>query len=148
MPEEKRPFHVLLVRAFRSHSKTAFGRLAPYGITPGQPRILRYLIDHEGCLQREIAADNDLEPATVTNALAVMERLGYVRRESAAGDRRAVKVGITAKGRRAFDRAQAEFAAVEEICFRGFSEKEKSRAMDYLARIYGNLKEGGEGEHV
>jgi DNA-binding MarR family transcriptional regulator len=125
MPQQSR---LRPARALRSHA-----RPAPHPPLPHQ---------------REIAADNDLEPATVTNALAVMERLGYVRRESAAGDRRAIKVGITAKGRRAFDRAQAEFAAVEEICFRGFSEKEKSQAMDYLARIYGNLKERGEGEHV
>jgi DNA-binding MarR family transcriptional regulator len=150
MPDDSRdiPFHVLLVRVFRTHAKIVFGRLAPDGVTQGQPRILRYLTAHDGCLQREIAEDNELEPATVTNALAVMEKLGYVRRETPDDDRRASRVNITAKGRRALERADVEFGHAEEICFRGFSEKEKRQTADFLGRMLQNLGDVGESADV
>lgn len=142
MPDDSRdiPFHVLLVRVFRTHAKIVYGRLGPDGVTQGQPRILRYLTGHDGCLQREIAEDNELEPATVTNALSVMEKAGFVRRETPDDDRRASRVSLTAKGRRALARADAEFGRAEAICFRGFSGEEKRRAMEFLVRMLENLR--------
>jgi DNA-binding MarR family transcriptional regulator len=135
-------FNIALARLFRMHAKAVFSRLAPQGVFQGQPRILRYLIEHPGCAQRDIASDNDLEPATVTGALSVMEKRGLVKREGAAGDRRAASVSITAKGRRAYARALAEFARAEELAFRGFSASEKEQALACLSRLYRNLKEG------
>ena len=137
-------FHRLLAKVFRLHGKTVFGRLAPYGITQGQPRLLHYLLAHDGSSQRDISADNDLEPATVSNILSVMEKAGLVRRESDADDRRITRVFITAKGRKAYDRAEAAFRAVEDSCFSGFSPEEKAAFMDSLERIYDRLRaEGG-----
>lgn len=133
-------FHRLLAKVFRIHGKIVFARLAPDGITQGQPRILRYLLEHDGCIQRDIASDNDLEPATVTNILALMEGASLVRRESAAEDRRVLRVYITPKGRKAFAKAEEAFGEAEELGFRGFSAREKKQAMAYLRRIYGNLK--------
>jgi len=137
-------FHRLLAKVFRLHGKTVFGRLAPYGITQGQPRLLHYLIAHDGAIQRDISADNDLEPATVSNILSVMEKAGLVRRGSDPDDRRITRIFITAKGRRAYDRAEAAFREVETSCFDGFSAAEKADFMRCLERIYDRLKaEGG-----
>jgi DNA-binding MarR family transcriptional regulator len=136
----ERDFHRLLAKVFRIHAKLAFGALAKYGITQGQPRILHYLTLHDGCIQRDISADNDLEPSTVTDILSIMEKSGLVRRESSSEDRRVSRVYIAPKGRRAFERAEAAFHAVEEQSFRGFSPQEKELAMRFLGRIYDNLK--------
>ena len=43
-------------------SRVEFGKI---GITKGQPRILDYLSENDGCIQREIAKHCHIEPATV-----------------------------------------------------------------------------------
>lgn len=136
-------FHRLLAKVFRLHGKTVFGRLAPYGITQGQPRLLHYLLAHDGAIQRDISADNDLEPATVSNILSVMEKAGFVRRESDPADRRIARIFITAKGRKAYDRAEEAFREEEAACFAGFTREEKGEFMSYLGRIYDGLKAEG-----
>jgi Transcriptional regulators len=133
-------FHRLLAKVFRIHGKLVFAGLADHGISMGQPRLLRYVMEHDGCIQREIAGDNDLEPATVTKSLAIMERDGFVRREGDPGNRRVLRVYATPKGKRALKRADEAFAAIEVDCFKGFSATEKARTLRSLERIYDNLK--------
>ena len=72
-----------------------------------------------------------------------MEKAGLVRRESDAEDRRVARVFITAKGRKAHDRAETAFREVEVSCFAGFSPEEKAAFMDGLGRIYSNLRPEG-----
>ena len=144
VPAPEGDFHRLFAKVFRLHGKTVFGRLAPQGITPGQPRLLHYLLSHDGSNQRDISADNDLEPATVSNILSVMEKAGLVRRGNDPDDRRVARIYLTAKGRKAHERAEAAFREVESSCFAGFSAAEKADFMGYLERIYERLKaEGG-----
>jgi DNA-binding MarR family transcriptional regulator len=133
-------FHRALVRLFRLHSKIVFGRLADVGVTQGQPRILHYLTEHDGCIQKDISCQNDFEPATVTNSLAVMERAGFIRRKDSADDRRILHVFITDKGREAYAASNRTFAEVEAVAFRGFSAKEREQALTYLGRLYDNLR--------
>jgi DNA-binding MarR family transcriptional regulator len=133
-------FHRLLAKVFRLHGKTVFGRLAPYGITQGQPRLLHYLLAHDGAIQRDISSDNDLEPATVSNILSVMEKAGLVRRGKDPDDRRITRIYITAKGRKAYDRAEAAFREVEVSCFAGFSAAEKAEFLGNLERLYDRLR--------
>lgn len=72
-----------------------------------------------------------------------MEKSGFVRRRRSSEDRRVLAVYITARGRKAYEKSEQAFAAVEESCFVGFSAQEKSQALLFLERIYGNLKKEG-----
>ena len=76
----------------------------------------------------------------MTNLLSPMEKTGLIRREGSEEDRRILRVYITPKGRKAFERSEAAFSAVEDQCFRGFSPHEKAEAIAYLKRINANLK--------
>lgn len=133
--------HRLLARSFRLHGKLAFAELAADGLTPGQPRILHYLVQNDGCIQRAIAADNDLEPATVTSALDGLERSGYVRREAQTQDRRIQRVFLTDRGREAHQRAQQVFAALEDRCLAVFSPEERALLAGLLERLTDRLKD-------
>ena len=44
------------------------------GLTPGQPKILDYLINHDGAIQRAIAVSCHIEPASLTAILCVVCR--------------------------------------------------------------------------
>lgn len=140
-------FHRLLAKSHRLHHKRSFTDLAKIGITHGQPRILHYLSDHDGCIQRDIAANFDLEPATITDILALMEKAGLVKRKNDPDDRRVLRVFLTKKGASIHTEVEAIFLGVEKECFRGFSKEEKQQALHFLERVYDNMKNGNQAEH-
>lgn len=141
---ESRELHRLLAKVHRMHCKCSSGPLAEIGITQGQPRILHHLSVHDGCIQKEFSRQFDLEPATVTNILSIMEDNGLVRREYDPADRRILRVFLTAKGRQAHARVEDIFASLEEVCFRGFPEQDKAFLVARLKDVYENLKKAQE----
>ncbi len=68
-----------------------------------------------------------------------MEHSGLITRSGPTDDRRSVRIFATDLGKSLTVRISDEFAAIEQEAFRGFSEEERSRFMEYLSRIYGNL---------
>lgn len=136
--------HRLLGRVNRIHHKCSYKKLLKFGITQGQPRMLNYLINHDGCIQKELSDNCDLEPATVTNILAGMEKSELIRRESDPNDRRVLHVFLTEKGVQTRMKVEEVFAVLEEECFTGFSDEEKELSVLFLNRIYDNLKKADE----
>lgn len=132
--------HKLLARVYRIHRKCSYTRLAQLDVTPGQPRLLDYLIQHDGCIQKDISTDCDLEPATVTNILIGMEKSDLIRRECDPNDRRSMHVYLTEKGMQTHKQVEAVFAQLEGDCFEGFSKDEKELSMQLMQRMYENLK--------
>ena len=55
------------------------------GLTPGQPKILDYLINHDGAIQREIAVSCHIEPASLTAILNGMENKSCIERRTDGG---------------------------------------------------------------
>lgn len=141
-PLNDRKFHKFLYKVSKLHHKRSHAAMSKFGVSSGQPRMLSHLMDHDGCIQKELSEKWDLEPATVTNILSVMEKSGFIRRETAPEDRRVLKVFLTQKGAEIHHKVEEVFAQVEEECFEGFSQIEKERTLDYLNRIYDNLKKG------
>ena len=109
------------------------------GLSPGQPKVLRFLSAHDSCMQKEIAEALDIEPATVSRLLANMEQNGLVARSTPAERRRAESVSITEEGRVAFARWEMVCHTVEEQSLQGFSEEEGQQFLKYLCRMYQNL---------
>lgn len=132
--------HRLLAKVYRIHGKCSLNELSQLGITQGQPRILHHLSAHDGCIQRDFSRQFDLEPATVTNILSIMEGNGLIRREYDPEDRRVLRVFMTSKGRQAHERVEEIFASLEEECFKDFSDNDKKTAFIIMNRIYDNLK--------
>ena len=133
------PVHILLRRCYHAQRGQIGPFVAAEGLSPGQPKILHYLISHDGCLQKDLAMNCDIEPATVSKVLNGMEESGLIERRGCPLDKRAIRVTLTEKGRRA-DRCMREhFAQLEELELTGFTEEEAEALAGYLARVYQNL---------
>jgi len=135
----KLPIHTLLRRCFQAQRAAIGPCIAREGLSPGQPKILSYLIHHDGCLQKELASSCDIEPATVSKVLTGMEEAGLIQRRCSCQDKRAVTVMITEKGRAASECMHQHFEELDEQQLKGFSEEEADQLKDYLTRIYHNM---------
>lgn len=108
-------------------------------LTPGQPKILDYLQNHNGCVQKEIAKGCHIEPASITVILKGMESKGYIERKMLNGDRRSLYVFLTGKGKKYIEYLNEKFDKVENTALKNFSEDEKQQLNDLLMRVYENM---------
>ena len=128
-----------LYSAFHAQKNKLRPRMATIGLSPGQPKVLRYLSQRGGCMQKDIAEALDIEPATISQILSNMEQSGLIQRSEPAERRRAESVSITDKGKEAYEKWLLICGDVESISLDGFSEDEKEQFIDYLGRMYRNL---------
>ncbi len=126
--------HQLLMA--QSHANRAMmARVRERGLLPGQPKVLEYVADNEGCLQRDIAEACMMDRATVTGVLARMEAAGLVERRAKQGDRRALEVRLTDAGWDAAEFVARCGAEVDGIAHAGMSAEERETLSRLLARV-------------
>lgn len=66
--------HYLLMSDHLMIQKALVSSVKDTGLTPGQPKILDYLLHHDGAIQKEIAMFCHIEPASLTTILNGMEK--------------------------------------------------------------------------
>lgn len=135
----KESIHYLLMSDHFLFQKSLINAVKDTGLTSGQPKILDYLKDHDGSVQKDIAAGCHIEPASLTVILNGMENKGYIERKMQKGDRRSVFVFLTEKGREYVKRLNQEFEKIEGIALQNFNDAEKERLQGYLTRVYDNM---------
>lgn len=135
----KMSFYMLLYRAFHAQRKCLRPFMAKIGLAPGQPKVLMYLADHEGCMQKDVAEHCDIEPATASRILDTLEKNGFIVRRTMAGNRRAGSLSITEQGREAAMKWEAHCHEVEAMMLSGFTEEEKTMFTGFLSRSYKNM---------
>lgn len=131
--------YMLLYRAFHAQRKRLRPYMAQIGLASGQPKILRYVSNHEGCMQKEAAESCDIEPATISRMIDTMEKGGLVRRVIPENNRRAGSLYLTERGEERYRLWEIHCREIEKEMLAGFSEREKEQVADYLSRIYKNL---------
>ena len=106
-------------------------------------------IAREGLHSQIALADRvGMDPAGTSRALDQLEQMGLVKRERDGGDRRRMRVDLTAKGRRWFDRVRVVVMTALAPLFEGLSSSDATRLEDLLSRIEahssasGSLSEG------
>ena len=93
--------HYLLMKTHYKLSRGILSEAAKIGLTPGQPKILEFLLSKTEADQKTIAAYCEIEPATVGSILLRMEDAGLVVRRQHAGNRRSLYVSLTESGQQA-----------------------------------------------
>ena len=143
----KETLHYLLMFDHLMVQKALLSSVKDTGLTPGQPKILDYLLHHDGAIQKEIAIFCHIEPASLTSILNGMENKGYIERKNIDNNRRSLHVYLTEMGKRYADRLNLEFARIESEALKGFDEKDTQQLYDLLNRVYQNMidiqKKGG-----
>lgn len=134
--------HYLLMADHSLLQKSFFAGIRETELTPGQPKILDYLSDHDGVVQKEIAEGCYIEPATMTSVLLGMEKKGLVVRKNLNGNRRNLYVYLTDKGRTLAAKIRSKFGAIEEEALFGFDDDEREKLIDLLMRVNKNLQGG------
>nr|WP_319488908.1 MarR family winged helix-turn-helix transcriptional regulator [uncultured Caproiciproducens sp.] len=131
--------HMAVNKVFHAQKNKTRPGMAEIGLSPGQPKILIHLSRQNHCMQKEIAAALDIEPATVSQILNNMDQAGLVQRSAPAERKRAESVSITEKGREFYEKWQQLCEGIEEISMRGFTQNEQEQLLDFLCRMYRNL---------
>ena len=130
-----------LIRCHRKRSHSEFGK---FEISKGQPMLLNYLAENNGSIQKDIAKNCNIEAATVTSILSIMEKVGFVERRPNKDDRRIINVYLTEKGRRVQVNSQKVISQIERDCFSDFNEEEMKQLKNFFERMYNNLNKDGE----
>ena len=104
---------------------------------PCSSYVLEYLAEHDGAMQKDIAAACRIEPATMTSLLCGMEKKGLITRS--APDRRSLSVYLTEKGRMLIPLIKEEFSRIEDRATCGFSDEARELLISLLSRMRENL---------
>lgn len=132
-------YQVLFSKSTVAYRKLTLPLWSAVGLTPGQPRILVYLAEHDGCIQKEVAQACLLESPSITSVLNTMEKKGLVERRISPQNRRETRVFITEEGQRMVGILAGLFEQIYEICLDGFSEEEIKQYMAFCLRAHENI---------
>lgn len=128
-----------LVRAARAHRTAAGSLLSAVGLHPGQEALLAALYESDGRTQADLAQTLGVEPPTVTKMLQRMEAGGLVERTGDPGDRRALRVHLTARGKRLRPRLDKALRQLDEQAFAGLSDRQQTQLAAMLTQVAENL---------
>ena len=113
------------------------------GVEQGTPMhgwIVEYLYARQGTpvFQRDIERDFSITRSTVTNILQLMERKGYIHRQSVPQDARLKMLVLTDKGRDFHEKTMLSLHQTDEFVAGLLTEEENAE----LLRLLNKLKEG------
>ena len=130
-----------LLLAHLSITKNVETKLKEYGLNSGNPKILTYIGDHEGCKQKDIADEFYMETCTLSSVLSNMEKSGLIERIRPENDKRSYTINLTKKGKSILNNVRNQYDDSVETALSGFSPEEAGALREYLDRIVNNLKE-------
>jgi len=125
----------LFTHTARRLRRGSAAQLAPLGLTYGQARALR-LVAHEGPLRMaDLAAELEVVPRSATTMVDGLEAAGLVARRADPGDRRSVRVELTAAGRRLLDGLEAARRHSAEQVFGGLDPAQRAALAEALRSL-------------
>lgn len=134
--------HYLLMKSQALLSRKVLSEAGRLGLTPGQPKVLDFLLQYREAEQKTIAAYCEIERATVGSILLRMEEAGLVQRRQKEGNRRSLYVSLTPRGEAAARELTAVFRDAEEQALGDLSAEERQQLSGYLTRLCQAMKPG------
>jgi DNA-binding MarR family transcriptional regulator len=115
---------VAVMRLYRGLRQRSLG-----GLSPAQMSALATVDRRGNPTLGELAAEEQVQPPTMTRLVAGLEAQGLVARAEDAGDRRVSRVGVTPEGRRTLQRTRSLRNSYLATRLAALSEEER-RALD------------------
>lgn len=131
---------VLMRRVLKLYRQNVDLLISKYDVLPGQPPILLRLLQTDGMMQKELAEEIYIKPATLTVTIDRMEKSGHVLRQPDPQDQRVSRVYLTEKGRTAALAVKEVLRELESACFQPFSDEEKELFRSMLMRMSAELQ--------
>ena len=132
--------HYLLMLGFNRSNHAITSQTGKWELLPGQPKILEFLLKHNGCTQKEIGRGCALDKSTVTSLLSRMEAKGLLTRCPAEEDRRHIQVFLTESGTHWATRTVEICAQVDEKATEGLTPEELQNFLTTFQKILDNLQ--------
>lgn len=123
------------MKSHTAFSKKVLSEASQIGLTPGQPKILEFLLKYGESDQKTIASNCEIEQATVGSILLRMEHAGLVIRRQKEGNRRSLFVSLTDSGAQAAKQLMDIFDRMEQRATANLSENEKKLLNELLTNI-------------
>ncbi len=130
--------HFLLLKAHNVSTRQIMAQTTQLGLTPGQPKVLEYLLEHDGACARAICQEFAIDKSTMASILPRMEKAGLVRREANEADRRTSSIWLTEKGRRLALVIKQVVLSTDAYLTRGVSPQDLAACERVLALIAAN----------
>ena len=129
----------LVKDAWRAYVRALQTRLTAHAVSFGHWTILRVLWEQDGLTQRELSARAGVMEPTTHSAIQAMMKLGYVRREQTADNKKNIYIFLTRKGR-ALKKTLVPLAKeVNDVAVAGLSERSVETTRRTLVSIIENL---------
>ncbi len=140
--------HYLLMKTHSNVNRWIQSQAAALGLSPGQPKILECLMARGECNQKTIAADCEIEQATVGSILSRMERDGLVCRTQREGNRRSLYVSLTPRGRQLGEKMQAVFQQADSMACAQLTPEQQTQLKSLLETVLNSVVPERKGEPV
>lgn len=127
--------HLLLLEAFLRSNRELTKKLPQASLLPGQPKILEFLLKHEGCSQKDICEGCILDKSTVTSLLKRMEAATLISKEPDMNDQRSSLIYLTELGKQKALWVEKTLLDIDEAEQSGLSPEERQQLMQLLAKI-------------
>lgn len=130
-------FPLLLRSAWFGLNQSFRIRLKPFGLTPDQFTVLRWLHEKKGeCvrpsdLAQLMSSDNN----TITSIINRMESNGWVKRTPHIHDQRAKQLIIQEAGEALYLKGQAAAHALEDEVMKSLSEAERLMYLEFMHKV-------------
>lgn len=134
-------YHQIMLENQSIYTKHFFEKIQDLKLSHGQPKILEYLLEHEGCMQKDIARACMIEPPTVTSLLSKMEKDHLIMRKSLDGNRRSLHIFLTDEGNKKAKIVKDTFIKIDEDILSILSDKEKNQLLNLLKKVNNRLRE-------
>lgn len=128
------PSH-LLHRAQQAAANHSAKALRSAGITLRQFSLLAALDGNEGASQSDLVNATGIDRSTLADMVARMETSGLIKRAASKTDARAKSVSLTAKGKKALDKALPAVQAADAALFSGLAKVKQDALMSGLVGL-------------
>lgn len=109
------------------------------GVFFGQPPILDYVLEHDGCSQTDLAEALKVSAPSIATSVKRMLKTGLLQRTRSGSDSRANLISITDLGKSRLMECRESFESVNRQMFSGFSPEELEIFNGYLLRMSTNI---------
>lgn len=133
--------HFLLSAGFHYSNRAIVNKILASGLKPGQPKILEFLLDHNGATQKQIGSGCVLDKSTVTSLLSRMQEQALITKEGDGCDGRTVHIFLTETGKQQGVFVKAICKEVDTQAWMHISDDEKAQFTAVFQKILTNFKE-------
>ena len=135
--------HYLLMKTNSMFSRRIMAEAGKVGLTPGQPKILDFLLQRREADQKTIASYCEIEQTTVGSILLRMEKAGLILRVQHEGNRRSLYVSLTEKGMQAAQHMADIFKQEEQKATAGLTPEQRGQLAKILETMCDTMAPDG-----